>query len=202
MKKPGAKNQLGRIVGNERGSIALDFLFASMIAFGFSSVFFAITVSLSLVEVGQYVTYSTSRAFAGAHETLDLQKEQADKKYKEIMGRGIFKNFMGPTWVKLGKPVIGDFNQDYGVSDDADMFWGVQIPMDAVILRLRVPFLGPTFEDAKVGQATLNSYLGHEVPTAECREKFTVPRFQQLLSKGVYSGAPSPKYFAFTDNGC
>jgi hypothetical protein len=157
-----------------------------------------------LVEVGQYVAFATSRAFAGAHETLELQKESGKKKYAEVMGNPAIRFFMGATWVQLGEPVIGDFNEQYGqdAGKDSDTFWGTQIPMDAQILRLRVPFLGPTFEDSKVGKATLNAYLMHEVPTTECRENFNAQRFQKLMQKGPYSGVQSPKYFTFTDNGC
>lgn len=188
----------------ERGFITLDFIFAMFLALGFATVFFAVATTLALVEAAQYVTYATSRAYAAAHETENAQRELAIAKYNEIMSKSAFKRLLGQNWMKLGEPNIGDFSSEYPVANpDDNTFVGVQIPMDAKLLHLRLPFLGSTVEDSGVGKATLNSYLNREVSTTECREQFTRMRYENIKRlNGAYSAAPGTQAKLITDNGC
>jgi hypothetical protein len=189
--------------------ITLDFIFALMMTFGFSIVFFAVTVALSLIEVSQYVTYATSRAYLGAHETKSLQEEAAKAKFAEVMALPSFKTFFGTKWIVLSAPELGDFSQEYpdDPNTDSGTFVGARIKLDAKVLHLRLPLLGSTAEDSGVGKATLNSYLLREVSTEECREQFTRRRYDMLkeLASGGganYSQAPGFNAKLITDNGC
>lgn len=188
----------------ERGFITLDFIFAIFLALGFATVFFAVAITLSLVEAAQYVTFATSRAYAAAHETENAQRELAIAKYNELMAKSAFKKFLGQNWMKLGDPNIGDFSSEYPVANpDDNTFVGVQIPLDAKLLHLKLPFIGSTAEDSGVGKATLNSYLNREVSTTECREQFNQLRYENIKRlSGPYSGAPGTQAKLITDNGC
>jgi hypothetical protein len=191
---------------DQRGMITLDFIFALVVSIGFAIVFFSVAVTLSLVEVAQYVTFTTSRAYAGAHETKTQQEELARARFDEVMALPAFKTFLGQQWMKLGPPQVGDYSSEYPDDEakDNNVFVGARIPIDARLLHLNIPFLGSTAEDSGVGKATLNSYLDREVSTTECREQFTRVRFQQLksLSGAPYGAAPGDKDVLITDNGC
>lgn len=190
----------------QSGLITLDFIFAFTLAFGFCSVLFAICVMLSMVEVTQYITYSTSRAYNGAHETPELQAELAKAKYSELLAIPVFRRIFGMRWVNLPKePELGDFSSEYPVENpDRDFFVGARVAIDANILHLSVPFLGSTTKDSNVGKAKLNSYLLREVSTSECRELFNKDRYEKLKSlDSAYAQAQSSKPAALiTDNGC
>ena len=184
----------------------LDFVFSLVFAIGFSTVFFSVAVTLSLVEVAQYVTFATARSYAAAHETKDLQTKLAQAKFADIMDVSSFKTFLGSNWIKIGEPQLGDFSDDYDAASETDnrIYVGARIAIDAKLLHLQVPFLGPTIEDSGIGKATLNSYLMREVSTTECREQFTSQRFQQLKNiDSVYQATPnSQAEKLITDNGC
>ena len=190
---------------NEHGLMTLDFIFALMVSIGFMMVFFSVAISLSLIEVGQYVTFATARAYAGAHENEGLQQELARTKYAEVMALSSIKTFLGSDWMKLGAPQLGNFTDEYGEPADKDneIFVGARIPIDAKLMHLQVPFLGSTADDSGVGQATLNAYLMREVTTSECREQFNRQRYQKLKTVGGnYSSAPGAQEKLITDNGC
>lgn len=189
---------------NESGLMTLDFIFALMVSLGFMMVLFSVAITLSLVEVGQYVTFATARAYMGAHETKELQAELARDKYNDAMSLSSIKTFLGSDWMKVGPPQLGDFTDDYNepVAKDNATFVGARIAIDARLLHLKVPFMGSTAEDSGVGKATLNAYLMREVSTSECRENFNRQRYQKLKTMGNYNSAPGIQEKLITDNGC
>lgn len=185
--------------------MTLDFIFALMVSIGFMMVFFSVAITLSLVEVGQYVTFATARAYMGAHETKGMQEDLGREKYADVMALSSIKTFLTSDWMKLGAPQLGDFTDEYAepVARDNAIFVGARIAIDAKLLHLRVPFLGATADDSGVGKATLNAYLMREVSTSECREQFTRQRYMKLkLLGGIYSSAPGLQEKLITDNGC
>lgn len=190
---------------NQNGMITIDFIFALMFSIGFMFIFFAVSVTLSLVEVAQYVTYTTARAYAGAHETRGMQEELAKKRFAEVMRLSAVKTFLGNDWMKLDEPQLGDFSGDYDeeASKDNEIYVGARLGFNARLLHLQVPFLGSTAEESGVGRGTLNAYLMREVSTTECREQFNRQRYQQLKTvEGLYSSAPGGEEKLITDNGC
>ena len=198
-----AVNKLSR-AKDQRGFITFDFIFALLLALGFTTVLFALSVTLSAVEVAQYIVFATSRAYVSAHETDTLQEELANKKYAELLAYPIFKSAFNGGWFSIGPVKVGDFTNQYkALSPDEDTtFIGAQLKMDAKILRMQIPFLGKTADKQTTGKATLNSYLLREVSNTECRENFNRVRFEKLLQLGNYKATPNPKSKLITDNGC
>lgn len=198
MKNMNAKNPKR----NEGGFITLDFIFALMLSVGFAVIFFSVSITLSLVETAQYVTFASARAFAAAHETEQAQKDLGQAKYDEIMAKRTFKTFLSSDWMKISPPNLGDFYSEYPnqAGGDDNTFVGAQITIDAKLLHLNVPFVGKTTENPNVGKATLNAYLMREVSTTECRENFNRARYDQLKNLGY--GAPGGAAKLITDNGC
>lgn len=196
---PKVKNQKK----DERGFITFDFIFALMMALGFTTVLFALTVSLSAVEVAQYITFATSRAYAGAHETDKEQEQLAQKKYAELLAYPVFKNAFNGGWFKIGPVRVGDFSSEYPEkTPDNAIFIGAKLPMDARLLRMNIPFMGRTNDNSGTGKATLNSYLMREVTNTECRENFNRARFERLKQLSVYKGVANAQAKLITDNGC
>lgn len=191
---------------DERGLLMLDFIFAMVASIGFAIVFFSVALTLAMVEVGQYVTYATSRAYMAAHETKTAQEDLAKAKYADVMSQSAIKTFLGGTWVKLGQPQLGDYSDEYNADAEKDnrIFVGARVTFSSSLLHMQVPFLGPTADDDTVGKATLNSYLMREISTQECREQFTKVRLENLKNvNGAYQGVPATQgEKLITDNGC
>jgi hypothetical protein len=196
-------------VMNERGVLTLDFIFALTIVFGFTAVFFAVSVTLSMVEVTQYISFAAARTYAGAHENIRAQDALAHKKFAELMATPIFRGLYGLGWFTAGPLNVGNFNSLYQQpsDEDSDTFVGARIPIYAQMLRVRVPFLGSTATKAETGKATVSSYLSREVTTEECREQFNRARYKNLKAlqvggKAVYGALPTSTEALITDNGC
>lgn len=195
------------ILENESGLITLDFIFAIGLAFGFSLIFFAMSFTLSMVEVAQYITYSSARAFNAANVSQPAQKDLGKAKYDELRNTGVFKTILKSGWVTLGDIEFGDFADEYPKTSadfPADSFYvGARVPFQSKVLNLRLPFLGNTAEDSSTGSATLNAYLLREVSTEEC-QRFNSERFERLkqLPNTSYRSLPAVNYALITDNGC
>ena len=69
---------------NNRGFLTLDFLFAFTIVMSFTFLLFALTFTLSVVEVVQYMTYSAARSFYGGHLTLSDQIRLGETKFSQL----------------------------------------------------------------------------------------------------------------------
>jgi hypothetical protein len=200
-----ASNIVKGFLKDERGITTLDFIFAMMITFGFTVVFFAVTMTLSMVEVTQYVAYSVSRTYTAANETPEAQRQLAKAKYKELVGSGILQKLYSSGWFTVPKaddgPILASFDGEYPSQSekDAEIMTGARVEFKANILNLRVPFLGSTASSSETGRANINSYLAREVSTKECRD-FNSQRLGAIQK--VYQGPYKPKAFVITDNGC
>jgi hypothetical protein len=196
---------------NERGILTLDFIFAFMVAFGFSSLLFMLAFTLTGIEISQYITYSVSRSYMGANESEAAQVKLGNDKFAQLMNLGVFRTYYKLGWIVLSPPELRNFTRDLypeqPVGDDNDIMSGARIKMDAKITHMRIPILGKSAKNADTGVAFLNSYLMREVTTSECREQFNrlrADKIRQLKSAegSLYSAAPAFKYALITDNGC
>lgn len=194
-----------QILANESGQLTLDFIFALAIAFGFSILFFAMSFTLSMVEVCEYVTFAAARTFEAANVSQQAQVDLGKKKYAELKGKGILKTVLTNGWITLGDVQLDNFSSDYNDPDAGPnaAFTGARVPFKANVLDLRLPFLGGTMTDQKsTGSATLNAYLLREVSTEECQQNFTQQRYTQLKNLiPQYQSFPGTEAI-ITDNGC
>lgn len=205
------KKRTLQTIRNEHGLITLDFMFALMMCIGFSVVFFAISITLSMVEVTQYIAFASARSYSSAHETPGDQEATGNAKYKELLQNKVFKGLYSLKMITIppaGSPVVGDYNDQFmdvqTPADDNNTFTGSQVSFKANILNFQVPFLGATAEESTTGQATISAYLIREVSSQECRESFNRARYLKL--KGLRSEyqrpQTTPDAFLVTDNGC
>ncbi len=220
-KKEKSRTQVLAHVTNSRGILTLDFIFALLLGMSFTIVFFAITLTLSYVEVAQYLSFSVARAAYGAQETRSLQISLGNEKYSQLRSRPIFKAIFNKGWFTIPEqPTFGDpltgFNAEYqpDPNDDSENFIGARLTVRARILEFNSPVLGASTTKPETGTANVQSFLGREVSTQECRESFNRQRWSNIIKlragggttpyQAVASqpGAPAQAVALITDNGC
>lgn len=206
-------------IRNERGILTLDFIFALVLGMSFTMVFFALTLTLSLVEVTQYLSFSVARVSWAAHETRSQQIALGNAKYSELIDRPVFKSVFGQGWFQLpARPDFGDpnrgFNDEYqpAAENDNETFFGARLRIEAKVLDISIPMLGSSKTDPETGVANVQTFLGREVTTSECRELFNrqrwsnilqlSPDYQQVNSSLGATGDPTQVVALITDNGC
>lgn len=197
-------------IRDNQGLITLDFALSLVIGITFAMVFFAVSLTLSMAQVTQYLAYSTSRSHIGADESPQLQTDAAMRKYQQLIDTRVFRAMLITIgWFQIPRSPddleIGDFTEEFvspGIPGyENNSFVGVRIPFQAKILNVRVPFLGRTANDTTTGRAKIASYLLREVSSLECRE-FNRARYDQLRAlKPEYQSAPGSAKL-ITDNGC
>lgn len=208
-------NKTLRILRDQKGMMSMDFIFAMILGMGFTVVFFSLTLTLSLVEVTQYFTFSIARSSLGAHETRSLQIALGNAKYRELRERPVFKALFGKGWFQLpAQPSYGSdplgrgFNDEYAAdpNDDNETFIGARLRVQANVLRRSGGMLGATSTNNETGVANVQTFLGREVTTTECRENFNRARWNNIknLGGGTYSavGNVGGNPALITDNGC
>jgi hypothetical protein len=196
---------------NERGFITVEFLFAIVIAFGMSAIVFALTFTLSTVEVGQYIVFSTARAHAAANFDKAAQADAAKAKYSALLSDKGLASLFSNGWFTLSKVSDleirqgdGDnFNKDYD-SDSRGDLQGVRTTFTAKILELRLPLIGAITPDNGSFSAKLTGILIREPTQQEC-EQYMDQRAQELWNIGegrfqTYRKGEVPT--PWEDNGC
>ena len=197
-------------LSNQSGFITVDFLFAFVLILGFSALLFALTFTLTVVEIAQYSTYASARVYMAGHKTEAQQKQLANDKYLELIGKNrVFSPLFKNGWFKVQTdPMVGNivnYMQDYG-RNPVNSFWGVATVFNAEILKMNIPLWGSTDPDDRGFRATIGSYLGREPTSAECSAHARM-RWEGILnlkpSRGSsYDNGRSTGYTPFIDDGC
>jgi hypothetical protein len=206
------------ILGNSRGMISAEFIFALTLCAGICIVFFALTFTLAISEVAQYIAFSVSRAHSAAHIDADKQNQMGQDKFVEILNRPVFKDLFdsknGTSWFSLDKPIIkggkdgANFGSDYPISltEYAAPMTGVKILFKPKILNLKVAFLGSTSENPEEGfSANVTSLIFREPTQNECLDQIKIRNKHILDLSSRYSTLgmkTSDKYVPLEDNGC
>ena len=190
-------------LNNQKGLLIIDFIFASVLFFVFASILFSFAVTFSVVEVFQYISYSSARAYTLAHQSEQIQEQRGQGKFEELAANPAVRQMISSGWFQIGDPLIGDFNDELASDDDRNRdsanFNGTRIPFTAPILYKRLPFLGGTGSGPDAFFTFIQSFTGREPTMEEC-QAFTnqringVATFYGLTDPGAYS----PQH----DNGC
>lgn len=201
---------------SQRGVLTLDFLFAFVLIMGFSTILFALSLTLTVAEITQYVTYAAARNYAPAHVSEERQRQMATLKYRELLTHSELQPFYVNGWFQVdAEPDVGDITKIFpeyaGDGAVTNNFIGAGTTFIARMLEFNVPFYGSTASDgdgAGGGFKTyLASYLGREVSTNECLQ-FMQQRWSYIRNLPAtagaqpYSVAPNQGYVSYEDNGC
>ncbi|MNJ93519.1 hypothetical protein D3C87_112010 [compost metagenome] len=206
---------------NSRGMISAEFIFSLVLAAGLCVVLFALTFTLSMAEVAQYIAFSSSRAHSAAHVDQDMQRKMGEDKFKELINNPVLKplfNNADGGWFQLtnfeirGGGQEGNFNDEYKIGSVANrmVYVGVRFDFVAKLLDMKIAFLGSTSDDpgGEGFKAKVTGFLLREPTQKECWDGQILGRYKAILAldsryrtlgsrgEGVYARAPSE------DNGC
>ena len=199
----------------ESGQITIDFIFALILTLGFFVLLFTMTFTLSVVEVAQYITFSTARAMSASNKDPTVQVEVARRKYSSLLGEGspVRSLFQGGGWYSLSSPseldirsgFDKDFSADLGAGDDrGHVFTGVSTVFKANVLNLNVPFLGSTSDGEDGAFSTrINTILIRESSQKECLDWYKARQSALgTLPSGQSPYFSSEEVLLMEDNGC
>ncbi len=163
---------------NQKGFVTTEFLIAIAIAFGLTILTFAMTFTLSTVEVVQYLVYSASRAHAAGNLNVAAQKSAAQAKYEQLKSSVALKPLFNGNWFEISdsrnleiRSGNGDnFEKDYPSADGANKpnMQGVRTSFTAKILEMRWPFIGSVTPEDGGFTTRLNAIIIREVSHEEC----------------------------------
>lgn len=199
--------------------MTVDYLFALVLVSGFSFIIFAMSLSLSMVEVVQYMTFASARNYYAGGLNPQQQQDDAFIKFMALKDSDVLKPLFSSGWFDLDtkkmaiatdipsqKPELKDYQQD----PNSNLFTGTVVWFTSKVLEFNVPFYGSTVNDDMRGGnefgAYIGSYLGREVTQEEC-ENFLVERWNKIKALSTGSNAPysqvqDDEYVAIADNGC
>ena len=200
-----------------KGMISVDFLFALVLVMGLSAILLALSLSLTVAELTQYITFSAARNYFPGHINPTMQIARARQKYAELISNPQVNRLYTSGWFEVsGTPQIGDMTQVYPAyrqqGSNPNQFWGVGTNFIARILDFEIPFYGSTAALGDGSGSSFNtfiaSYLGRETSESECLQ-FVQKRWQAIRSLSVPAGMSSytnntleSGYRSYDDNGC
>ena len=207
------------ILRNNRGLITVDYLFSMVLVMGFTFLTFALSLTLTMAEVVQYMTYSSARNFYAAHGDPGQQAQMANAKFENLeqneivaplLSGGWFELIDQTTWYDL--PNLKPELSEYQGEPNRNLFHGTVVYFTSKILDFSIPFYGSTADDDLRGQTEfgsyIGSYLGREVTEQECLKNFLERRWQEIQKLSVpndvapYSTVSGNQYIGIADNGC
>lgn len=205
-------------INNQSGLIVVDFIFAIILAAGIGVLLFSISYSLTVVEVTQYISYSTARAHLASNKDPAAQAAKARAKYSALTGS---KNAVGTLyqngWFEAAKGEAvdirggqtadgGKFSDDLaGGSDSSERNWflGVSVPLTINLMKFRMPLLGDTAPDQDNGfQTRLNTMLIRESSEKECKDFMENRRSALGALPSATTYYDPAAYVPMEDNGC
>jgi hypothetical protein len=165
---------------NQKGFITLDFLFAFIICFSLSAVVFAFAITLSVVEIGQYIVFAASRAHSAAHISPEEQAQLARSKYASLLQDRVIKPIFSNGWFSLSSPAQLEIRQGNGSNFEADyptsgdlpnrkIFQGVRATFNAKMLYMQLPFIGSTSDDERGFTSRIAAVLLRNPSQVECQ---------------------------------
>lgn len=195
------------MIKNQSGLITIDFIFALVLVFGFTAILFTLSLTLSVVEITQYVTFASARNYFAGHNTEQDQKNLAKAKFDELTKSPALKPLYNNGWFEL-KDFNSGIGEAYQQIEDPKRFtfYGVGVHLRAPVLNFGIPFFGRTSKDPdSIFQAQIASWLAREPSTEECLD-FNKARMQLIKAiNGNSYNAPQiseSAYVVQADNGC
>lgn len=206
-----------RVLRNTGGFLSADFLFSIVIACGLCAVFFCLTFTLSMVEVGQYIAFSVSRAHAAAHKTQDDQERMAKIKFSSLEKNRVLRPLFSNGWFEIGNLEIRgggesrkNFADRYPGPDSATLGVpqvGIRLSFEAKVLDIKFPLLGGTDPSGTGFKAFLTGLMIREPSAKECRDQIKNDRYRAIMDLDkrfvrIAGHSSEQDYVPMEDNGC
>jgi hypothetical protein len=192
------------VLNNQRGSLTLDFMFASVLVFSFIALLFAICLTLSTAFITQYIAFASARSYMAAHMTEEAQQTQGLTKFAQLSQGQALGSLLSNQWFEIVDINVGDYNEtladEESLSRNSNTFVGAIAIFRSKILEFQVPFFGSTFTEEDGFSARISAFLARE-PSHQEGEMFSAERFERIQGLGGYAGDPRA-YAVICDNGC
>ena len=156
-----------------KGSLSVDFLFSITISCLLLIFVILTSLTFSLVEVAQYVAYSTARTYFIGHANYDEHTSRAEERFNDLRGKFFKEGEHLSDWFFLSELSIHN-NGVKGIDDQIRTRFGVGFTFTSKVLTMNIPFLGDVGESG--GSSTggfdfpIAAFLGREVSVDECKK--------------------------------
>ena len=187
----------------------VDFTFGIALVSLAMGVFLAICFSLIMIELSQYISFASSRAYFAGDLTKAEQMAHADRKFDRLLATEPAKTLLGAAgWFQLkkaganGSPVGNFSDSDFSPQDTLgrEIFEGAKLEFRADILDMSFPFVGGATEGPFT--SNLYSFIGREPSTMECINNFYQQKTKLLENLGYVYGGNTNLQGVYPDNGC
>jgi hypothetical protein len=202
-------------LNNQAGLVTIDFLFAIVLGFGMTAILFAMTFTLTVVEVAQYITFSAARAHAAANINKDTQKTAAREKYSQLISSAALAPLFSGGWFELSKKneleirsgETESFKDEYKAASSPNraVFTGVRTTFTAHVLDMQLPMIGKTSDDDGGFKTKILTVMIREPSQEECQQfmKSRIEAINKLEGGTRFSSYSSAsKAVPMEDNGC
>ena len=208
---------------NQAGFMTAEFLFAFTMVIGCGILIFAMTFSLSTIEIAQYIVWSAARAQSAGNINAGAAEQAARTKYANLTAAFplLTGNGSSSPWFQMSKGGdvnVGDLSIVMGKSDGSidpenrsgseprQPWIGVQADIDLILFKgLQIPFLGKIALNPNDFKFPVRGIILRQPSQAECQGFFT-NKFQsgvQAISGESWNSLGDPiKFAAIEDNGC
>ena len=208
---------------NQAGFMTAEFLFAFTMVLCIGVLIFAITFSLTTIEVAQYIVWSSARSYASANGTEIDSVNAGKSKYSNLIAMFPLltgKNNSSP-WFKLSDSVtpgdltnkLTDAKADNNTSSNPEVrhpWTGVQTEIDLILFKnVKIPFLGPITNDKSAFVFPIRAILLRHPSADECHkffeQKFTagIQKLKDVSEETELSNlGDASAYTPMEDNGC
>jgi len=206
------------MLANSKGFLSADFLFSIIIASGLCVVFFSLTFTLSMVEVGQYIAFTITRAHAAGHKTQDDQTAMAKAKFASLQKNKVLRPLFSNGWFEITNLDIrggGQDSKDFGdryprtKANEADLPQiGVRLNFEAKMLKIKIPLLGST-DNGSGFTSFLTGLMLREPSSKECFDQIRKERYRAIMAldkdrrfEKIAGASSEQSYVPMEDNGC
>lgn len=206
-----------KVMRNEGGFATADFLFSFLLASMLTALLFAMCFTFTVIEISQYISYSSTRAGVPAHKTPSHQKQRVEAKLNRLLADPQFSPLIRNGWfelvlkdMRLGHSSSDFYQSEYGMEPVGPGFYipaaGVRLTLTAKILNLNLGPLGKIeSENGGDFNLTIGSMLFREPSQEEC-SGIIKERYQKLITLdplyGTVTGQQIQNYTSMEDNGC
>ena len=179
-----------QVVNNQAGQMTIDFIFGLVLMIGFTAVLFALSLTLTMSEIAQYITFAAARNFYAGNVAMSDQATAGKAKYAALLGNKAIKPLFAGSWFSLSKDVSLGASTTYveQPDQDSDIFVGAEATFTAPILKMNIPIFGSTQKDDKVFSAQI-----HLVDSARADRRRMLSVQQSTLGHDHSIGIELPK---------
>ncbi len=193
-------NKSKSILNNQSGFLIADFLFAFVLVISCGILIFGFTFSLAMIEISQYIVWSTARNYSVANISEDDANKQAIRKFNNLSDQfPLLTGRSSSPWFILDKLIVGDLaNIDTDLSLRLDTekenkdgnfqarqpWIGAKANIEFKLLQdFRIPFLGRVAEPGNPNFSfPIRAFILRHPSVKECQGFFT---FENRFTKGI-----------------